>query len=250
MSSLGFDAIIMFMGNHEFHGFINNAESLPNHQCRFIMHANFMVDGLVYFKQGLFNTMSLNLFAHSDDNLPQIVLPPDYNSSSSSVGDFDFDFDFDEVRWDGIHSIMSGGKWNMRQIVLPAGYRSQIPTTFKQMWERVNVEAQMFELVCAAMWVHAQRSHQPLPPFPRHMQLEFSPLQLKRFLRGCVPATARTLVAPPAGMYADQTTTRCCMRRIFVRVMSGFVKRAEVRRQGNAGSALRSLAYLLQPLAS
>ena len=32
------------------------------------------------------------------------------------------------------------------------------------------------------------------------MQLQFSPLQLQRFLRGCVLATAHALVTPPASV--------------------------------------------------
>jgi hypothetical protein len=123
--------------------------------------------------------MSGGILDSSDDDLQQIVLPPDYNSSSSSVGDFDFDFDFDED--DGIHSLKH------RQKVI----RNRM---FKQQWERLAFEVQIVELVRAATWVYAQRSRQPLPPFPRNMQLKFSPLPLRRLLGGCALAAAHRLV--------------------------------------------------------
>ena len=53
------------------------------------------------------------------------------------------------------------------------------------------------QLVRAARCVHAQPSCQPPPS---QMQLQFSPLQLQRFLRGCVLATAHALVTPPASV--------------------------------------------------
>jgi hypothetical protein len=87
-------------------------------------------------------------------------------------------------------------------------------------------------LVRAAMFFHAQRSRQPPPRLPRYMQLQFLPLQLQRFLRGCVLATAHALVTPPASVFLHARTKSRCIERIFVHVMSGFVARAEVRRQG------------------
>jgi hypothetical protein len=86
-------------------------------------------------------------------------------------------------------------------------------------------------LVRAAMFFHAQRSRQPPPPFPPGLQLQFLPLQLQRFLRSCVLATAHALVTPPASVFVHARTKSRCIERIFVRVMSGFVARAEVRRQ-------------------
>jgi hypothetical protein len=93
------------------------------------------------------------------------------------------------------------------------------------------------DLVRAAMFFHAQRSRQPPPRLPRYMQLQFLPLQLQRFLRSCVLATAHALVTPPASMprqktHVDPRTKSRWIERIFVRVMSGLVARAEVRRQG------------------
>ena len=69
---------------------------------------------------------------------------------------------------------------------------------------------------------------------PRYLQLQFQPLQLQRFLRGCVIATAHALVTPPASVFrlVHARTKSRWFDRIFVRVMSGFVARAEVRRQG------------------
>ena len=89
-------------------------------------------------------------------------------------------------------------------------------------------------LVCAAMFFQAQRSRQPPRPFPPCTQLEYQPLQLQRFLRGCVLATAHALVTPPASVFrlVHAGTKSRCIERIFVRVMSGFVARTEVRRQG------------------
>ena len=86
-------------------------------------------------------------------------------------------------------------------------------------------------LVRTAMFFHAQRSCQPPPPFPPGTQLQFMPLQLQRFLRSCVLATAHALVTPPASVFVHARTKSRCIDRIFVRVMSGFVARAEVRRQ-------------------
>ncbi len=88
-------------------------------------------------------------------------------------------------------------------------------------------------LVRAAMFFHAQRSRHLPPPFPPGQQLEFLPLQMQRFLRSCVLATAHALCTPPASVFVNSRTESCCIKeRIFVRVMSGFVARAEVRRQG------------------
>jgi hypothetical protein len=88
------------------------------------------------------------------------------------------------------------------------------------------------QLIFAALCVHAQRLRQPSPPLPRYMQVRFPALQLQRFLRGCVLVTARSLVIPPSNVF-HLVHTRVKSRwidRIFVRVMSGFARRAQVRR--------------------
>jgi hypothetical protein len=91
------------------------------------------------------------------------------------------------------------------------------------------------QLSCAALWVHAKRSSQPQPPFPQciSMQPQLLPLHLQRFLRGFVLATAHRLVIPPASLLrlVHASTKSRWIDRIFVRVMSGFVWKAEVRRQ-------------------
>ena len=87
-------------------------------------------------------------------------------------------------------------------------------------------------LACAALCIHAQRSRRPPLPFLPSMQPEFLPLQLQRFLRGCVLATAHALVTPPAKGFLYARDRWRFIDRILVRVMSGFVRRAEVRRQG------------------
>jgi hypothetical protein len=95
-------------------------------------------------------------------------------------------------------------------------------------------------LVRAALCVRAQRSRHSPPPLQKTflpwfwLQVQFLPLQLQRFLRSCVLATAHALVTPPASVFrlVDARTKSRWIERIFVRVMSGFVARAEVRRQG------------------
>jgi len=88
-------------------------------------------------------------------------------------------------------------------------------------------------LVRTALCIHAHRSRQPPPPLPPYMQLQFSPLQLRRFLRSCVLSTAHAFVTPPATVFhlVHAMTKSRWIERIFVRVMSGLVARAEVRRQ-------------------
>ena len=102
---------------------------------------------------------------------------------------------------------------------------------------RVLVELEQLLLPCdlvrAAVFFHAQRSRRPPPRLPRYMQLQFQPLQLQRFLRSCVLATAHALASPPASVcrLVHARTRSRWIDCIFVRVMSGFVARAEVRRQ-------------------
>ncbi len=100
----------------------------------------------------------------------------------------------------------------------------------------VNLEQLLHprDLVHAAMFFHAQRSRRPPPQLPRYMQLQFQPLQLQRFLRGCVITAAHALVTPPASVFrlVHARTENRWIDLIFVRVMSGFAARLEVRRQG------------------
>ena len=99
------------------------------------------------------------------------------------------------------------------------------------------------DLVLAAMFFHAQRWRRPPPRLPRYMQLQFQPLQLQRFLRGCVLATAHALVTPPASVFhlVHARTKGRWIDCIFVRVMSSFVARTEVRWQGARCACARVL---------
>jgi hypothetical protein len=89
------------------------------------------------------------------------------------------------------------------------------------------------DLVYAAMFFHAQPSPRPPPRLPSFMQLQFQPLQLQRFLRSCVLATAHALATPPASVcrLVHARTRSRWIDCIFVRVMSGLGARAEVRQQ-------------------
>ncbi len=58
---------------------------------------------------------------------------------------------------------------------------------------------------------------------PRLGQLAFPSKLLRRFLRGCVVATAHGLVTAPASVFVTTKKKNICMNRIFARVMSGFV---------------------------
>ena len=100
------------------------------------------------------------------------------------------------------------------------------------------------DLVYAAMFFHSQRSRRPPPQLPRYMRLQFPPLQLQRFLRGCVLATAHALVMPHASVLrlVHARTKSLWIERIFVRVMSGFVEKAKVRRQGARSAYHAALA--------
>jgi hypothetical protein len=86
-------------------------------------------------------------------------------------------------------------------------------------------------LVHAVLCFRAQRMGQPLPDAPDYMQLEITPPQLQRFLRGCVPSLARALVAPPASVLhlVPSRTKGRWADRIFIRVIIGLLARAEVR---------------------
>ena len=100
-------------------------------------------------------------------------------------------------------------------------------------------------LVRAALCIHAHRSRQPPPPLPPYMQLQFPPLKLQRFLRSCVLATAHALVSSTASVFrlVDARTKSRWIERIFVRVMSGFEARAEVRRQKARFACARALIF-------
>jgi hypothetical protein len=91
-------------------------------------------------------------------------------------------------------------------------------------------------LVHAALWFEAWRSlfQQPLPPLSHshwYATLEFWPMQLQRFLRGCVTALAQRLVVHLGDVCVHRKRILFMKKCIFERVMSGFVMRIEVRLQ-------------------
>jgi hypothetical protein len=90
------------------------------------------------------------------------------------------------------------------------------------------------QLVFAALCARMRRFRlplPPLPPLPRYMQVQFPALQLQRFLRSCVLATAHALATPPASVcrLVHARTRSRWIDCIFVRVMKGFLRRAKVR---------------------
>ena len=109
-------------------------------------------------------------------------------------------------------------------------------------------------LLHVVLRIRAQRLGHPLPVAPDYMQLHITPLQLQRFLRGCVLSLAHALVAPPACVFrlVLARTKGRWVDRIFIRVMSGFVARAEVRMAQAAPCNMCdacSRAFLLQATA-
>ncbi len=54
-------------------------------------------------------------------------------------------------------------------------------------------------------------------------QLEFPSKLLRRFLQGCVVATAHGLVTAPASVFVTARKKKIWTNRVFARVMSGFV---------------------------
>ncbi len=73
---------------------------------------------------------------------------------------------------------------------------------------------------------------------PQLGQLAFPPKLLRRFLRGCVVATARGLVTAPASVYVGAEKLKIWMHRICARAMSGFVVREEVLLQADAAARI------------
>ena len=73
---------------------------------------------------------------------------------------------------------------------------------------------------------------------PRLGQLRFPPKLLRRFLRGCVVATAHGLVTAPAGVHVGEEEQNIWMHCICARAMSGFVVREEVLLQADAAARI------------
>jgi hypothetical protein len=91
-------------------------------------------------------------------------------------------------------------------------------------------------LVRFALFFEPRRSlRQRLPTLG---QLAFPPKLLRRFLRGCVVATAHGLITAPAGVFVTARKKMVFRNRIFARVMSGFVVREEVLLQADAAARI------------
>ena len=91
-------------------------------------------------------------------------------------------------------------------------------------------------LVRFALFFQPRRSLRQ--PLPTPGQLAFPPKLLRRFLRGCVVATAHRLVTAPASVFVDARKRIILRNHIFARVMSGFVMREEVRLQAAAAARI------------
>jgi hypothetical protein len=72
----------------------------------------------------------------------------------------------------------------------------------------------------------------PLSPFPHLTGIVFDPRHLQRFPRSCVLLTARRLATgtPPGGFAMRQSVVADWIDCILMRVLSGIVKKVEVRR--------------------
>jgi hypothetical protein len=90
-------------------------------------------------------------------------------------------------------------------------------------------------LVPFALFPSSLSRRQQLPTLG---QLAFPPKLLRRFLRGCVVATAHRLVTAPAGVDFTARKKMIWMDRIFARVMSSFVMREEVRLKAAAAARI------------
>ena len=91
-------------------------------------------------------------------------------------------------------------------------------------------------LVRFALYFGPRRSlHQRLPTLG---QLAFPSKLLRRFLRGCIVATAHVLVTAPAGVFFTFKKKMYWRNRVFARVMSGFVLGENVRLQAFAAARL------------
>jgi hypothetical protein len=68
---------------------------------------------------------------------------------------------------------------------------------------------------------------------------------LRRFLRGCVVATAHGLVTAPAGVFVTARKKMIWMNRMVARVMSGAVMREEGRLQAAAAARIAGKSGVL-----
>jgi hypothetical protein len=75
-------------------------------------------------------------------------------------------------------------------------------------------------------------------PLPSPGQLAFPLKLLRRFLRGCVVATAHGLITAPASVFVCARKKMILRNRIFGRVMSGVVTEEGVRLQAAAAARI------------
>ncbi len=95
----------------------------------------------------------------------------------------------------------------------------------------------IIDVALLSFLVHHARFFPPLSlrqPLPRLGLFGIPPKLLRRFLRGCVVATAHGLVIAPASVFVDARKKTILRNRIFARVMSGTVMREEGRMQAAA----------------
>jgi hypothetical protein len=85
---------------------------------------------------------------------------------------------------------------------------------------------------------------------PRLGQLTFPSKLLRRFLRGCVVATAHGLVTAPAIVCVGAETEMFWMNRIVARVMSGAVMKEEGRLQAAAAARIEGKSGFRDAVAS
>jgi hypothetical protein len=95
--------------------------------------------------------------------------------------------------------------------------------------------ARLCFLVRCALYFYPLSLRQRLP---LRGQLAFPLKLLRRFLRGCVVATAHGLVAAPAGAFVDARKKIILRNRIVARVMSGAVMREEGLLQAAAATRI------------
>ncbi len=83
-----------------------------------------------------------------------------------------------------------------------------------------------FLLSRLALFFESRRSLRQRLPSLKYTRLAFPPKQLRRFMPGCVVATAHGLVIAPAGVFVVARKTKMILtNRIVARVMSGAVVR-------------------------
>ena len=105
--------------------------------------------------------------------------------------------------------------------------------------------ARLYVLVCFALYFPPLCLRQQLPRLGR---FAFPSKLLRRFLRGCVIATAHGLVTAHAGVFVTARKKTILRNRIFARVMSGCVMREEGRLQAAATARIADKSFNMAAL--